>query len=125
MCRILIVEDNGSRQDFFRDVLSEYALVFTTTSTAAIDLLKQQTFDFIFLDMDLDDGLGRGLDVARVLKETPNSYADVIVHSMNIPVAAEVQRILPGSQLLSIAEMRRMVASFGHEGFISGLMARW
>jgi len=122
MYRILIVEDNGSRQDFFRDILSEYTLLFTTTSTEAIKLLKQQSFDLIFLDMDLDDGLGRGLDVARMLKGTPNSYADVIVHSMNIPVAAEVQRILPGSQLLSIAEMRRMVASFGHEGFIERVL---
>ena len=122
MYRILIIEDNGSRQNFFREVLSGYDLAFTTTSTKAIDLLKQTSFDLIFLDMDLDDGLGRGLDVARMLKSTPNSYADVIVHSMNIPVAVEVQRILPGSQLFSIAEMRRMVASFGHEGFIERVL---
>jgi len=122
MYRVLIVENNASRQDFFRDILSECTLAFTTTSTAAIDLLKRQSFDLIFLDMDLDDGLGRGLDVARMVKETPNSYAGVIVHSMNIPVTAEVQRILPGSQLVSIAEMRRMVASFGREGFIERML---
>ena len=120
--KILIVEDNDSRQVFFRDILSECDLVFTTTSVRAIALLEQKTFDLIFLDMDLDDGLGRGLDVARILKGTPNSYADVIVHSMNISVAAKVKRILPGSQLLSIAEMRRLVGRFGNEGFVERIL---
>ena len=120
--KILVVEDDSSRQDFFRDILSGYNLIFTTTSIEAIELVRQQTFDLIFLDMDLDDGLGRGLDVAQMINKTPNLYADVIIHSMNIPVAAEVQRILPGSQLFSIAEMRRMVASFGHEGFIERVL---
>jgi len=122
MYRILIVEDNDTRQDFFRDTLAGYSLVFTTTSVEAIELLKQKSFDLIFLDMDLDDGLGRGLDVARTLKGTPNSHSDVIVHSMNISAAAEVKKILPWSQLLTIAELRRMVAKFGHEGFIERIL---
>jgi len=120
--KILVVEDDSPRQNFFSDVLSEYTPTFVTTSVEAIELVKQQAFDLIFLDMDLDDGLERGLDVARMLKGTPNSYADVIVHSMNIPVAAQVQRILPGSQLLSIAEMCLIVARTGREAFIENIL---
>ena len=122
MYRILIVEDNDTRQDFFRDILSEHDLVFTTTSVEAIELLKQKLFDLIFLDMDLADGLGRGLDVVRTLEGTPNYYPDVIVHSMNISVAAEAKRVFPGSQLLSIAEMQRLVSRFGHEDFIERIL---
>ncbi len=122
MYRILIVEDNDTRQDFFRDALVGYDLAFTTTSVDAIELLKQKSFDLIFLDMDLDDGLGRGLDVARTLKGNPDTFSDVIVHSMNISAAAEVKRILPWSQLLTIAEMRRLVARFGHEEFVERIL---
>ena len=120
--KILIVEDNDSRQDFFRDILSEYNPAFTTTSVGAIALLEQKSFDLIFLDMDLDDGLGRGLDVAQHLKQA-QLFCDVVVHSMNISVASEAARILPGSLLLSIAEMRRMVARFGHEEFVERILS--
>ena len=122
MHRILIVEDDDTRQNFFRNILAGYDLVFTTTSVEAIDLLKQKSFDLIFLDMDLDDGLGRGLDVARTLKGNLNTYSDVIVHSMNISAAAEVKKILPWSQLLTIAEMRRLVARLGHEEFVERIL---
>lgn len=120
--KILIVEDDDTRQDFFRIVLSEHDLVFTTTSAEAIEFLKQKSFDLIFLDMDLDDGLGRGLDVALWLKRAPNPYSDVIVHSMNVSVAAEVKRILPWIQLITIAEMRRLAARFGHDEFVERLL---
>ena len=116
--KILIVEDSNSRQDFLRDILSVYDLIFTTTSVGAIDLLEQKIFDLIFLDMDLDDGLARGLDVARFLRELPNCYSDVIVHSMNISAAAEVKRLHPGAILLPIAQMKLMLHNFGRKGLL-------
>mgnify|MGYP000344926958 CR=1 FL=1 len=47
--KVLIVEDNESRQEFLRELLSQYDLSFTTTSTGAIAFLEQKLFDVIFL----------------------------------------------------------------------------
>ena len=120
--KILVIEDSETRKEFFREVLVGNMLSFSTSSDAAISLLKAEKFDLIFLDMDLDDGLGQGLMVARWLKETGNAYADVIVHSMNISVASEVKIILPETQIVPFAELKRIAARFGNEEFIERVL---
>ena len=120
--KILVVEDNEIRMDFFRTVLLEDTLTFATTSVEAVCLLEKNQYDLILLDMDLDDGLGQGLVVARWLKDAKNTYVDVIVHSMNISAADEARRLLPGTHVVPIAEMKRMVSRFGREGLIERIL---
>ena len=113
--KVLVVEDNEERMGFFRELFLEDQMTFTTTSREAIALLMEVTYEIIFLDIDLDDGLGRGLEVARSLKGSPNDYSPLIVHSMNVSAASKVERISPGSLLMPIIEMRQIFAQFGKD----------
>ena len=93
--KILVVEDSEVRSAFFKDILSEFQLRFTASSKDAISLIKNESYQVILLDIDLADGLGRGLEVARRLKQTHNANSSVIVHSMNVIVAREVKSFCP------------------------------
>ena len=120
--KILVVEDSEVRSAFLRDILSEFQLTFTTSSKDAINLIENESYEVILLDIDLADGLGRGLEVARRLKQTHNANSSVIVHSMNVTVAREVESLSPGAQLLPIIEMRRILARFGKQELIERLL---
>ena len=120
--KILVVEDSEVRSSFFRDILSEFQLTFTTSSKDAISLIENESYEVILLDIDLADGLGRGLEVARRLKQTHNANSSVIVHSMNVTVAREVESLSPGAQLLPIIEMKRILARFGKQELIERLL---
>ena len=113
--KILIVEDSEDRMMFFKQVFSECHLKFSSNSGEAISLIDKESFDLIFLDMDLEDGFGRGFDVAIRLKKGQNAYSIVVVHSMNIAVAERVGKILPGTQMIPIVELRRIVDQYGKE----------
>lgn len=117
--KILVVEDSEARLDFFREVFADCQLAFASTSRDAAALLDSDVYDLIFLDMDLDDGIGRGLEVARSLQKTKNFFCDVIVHSMNCSIATQVPRVLPGTQLIPIAEMRRIFELDGKEALFA------
>lgn len=91
----------------------------TSTSKEAISLIENEFYEVIFLDMDLNDGIGRGWEVARRLGQTHNANASVFIHSMNIARAHEAMKISPGAQLLPIIEMRRILALFGKEKLIA------
>jgi CheY-like chemotaxis protein len=65
--RILVVEDSEVRIAFFIDILSDFPLTFATSSRDAICLIENESFEADFLNMDLDDGLGRGRDVSKHL----------------------------------------------------------
>lgn len=107
--RILILEDNSSRITYFLNHFCDHELVITEKSTDAIDHLNVDVFDYIFLDNDLGDGNGSGIDVAAFLSSglSINDEAVVIIHSWNTPAVIEMTKYLPAARVLP----------FGSKGF--------
>ena len=96
--KILIVEDDGFRARFFIERFGQYEIKITENAYAAIEYLKDYTFDYIFLDNDLGHGNGEGINVAEYLQDNPdnsNNKAIVIIHSWNVPATKSIKSMLP------------------------------
>ena len=110
--RILILEDDGSRVRFFIERFGQHELKITENAYAAIGYLEECIFDYIFLDNDLGDGNGEGVDVAKFLHSVPdnsNNRAIVIIHSWNIPATKVIKNNLPNA----------VAAPFNTDNFLS------
>jgi len=95
--KILILEDDTYRVNFFLEKFSEYELIITENSYTAVDYLEKEIFDYIFLDHDLGNDNGCGLDVANYLYNNPfneNNKSNIIIHSWNVPAAESMVRKL-------------------------------
>jgi len=89
--KILILEDDRLRARVFIDNFGGSDLKITESAFVAIEYLKGEVFDFIFLDNDLGLRNGEGLDVADFLQQNPtnsNNQAVILIHSWN-PVAVD------------------------------------
>lgn len=94
--RVLLLEDNAARTAQFieRFIEGKYNYTIVATSSEAINLLKQNEYDLIFLDHDLGGEVYStaedcGMRVAEHLSENPNTGL-VIVHSLNTNAAVEM-----------------------------------
>lgn len=105
---ILIVEDNRVRSEFFKNALQGHTLIFVSTAVDAIAQLRDKEFGFLFLDLDLEDGLKRGLMVAEHIGNHRQIEAQVVIHSMNISTAATVVKILPDAIRVPFAQLHKM-----------------
>ncbi|MBW6510411.1 MAG: response regulator [Desulfuromonadales bacterium] len=105
---ILIVEDNRVRSEFFRNALQGHTLTFVTTAMDAIAQLRDKDFDFVFLDLDLEDGLERGLMVVEHIGIHRQIEAQVVIHSMNISTAVTAVKILPDAIRVPFAQLHKM-----------------
>ena len=103
---ILIVEDDAARTEFFREVLAGHHLCFECSGTGAIEALREQAYDLVFLDYDLTSPRVTGYDVAEAMAGTPNAQTPVLVHSMNISEARHIPPLLPRCRMCSFAELR-------------------
>lgn len=97
--RILLVEDDSFRVKYFIERFGQYLLKISETSAGAIEYLKKEKFDYIFLDNDLGPGNGEGVDVAKFLNTNPDdsNHPIVIVHSWNRPASERIKALLPNS----------------------------
>lgn len=98
--KILILEDNGFRVRFFIERFGQHDLKITENSRRAIEYLEEYVFDYLFLDNDLGDGNGEGIDVAKFLKNNPdnqNNKSIAIIHSWNIVATDTIKSMLPCS----------------------------
>jgi len=96
--KILILEDDGGRVNTFIEKFYVHDLTITENSYDAIDLLNQRVFDYIFLDCDLGDRNGSGLDVSAFLQshqDNLNNQANIIIHSWNAPAAENMLKDIP------------------------------
>jgi CheY-like chemotaxis protein len=96
--KILILEDDGSRVNTFIEKYYVHDLTIIENSYDAIDLLGQTVFDCIFLDCDLGDRNGSGLDVSAFLQSHPdnlNNQANIIIHSWNSPATKNMLKDIP------------------------------
>ena len=101
--KILILEDDSYRVNFFLEKFSDDELIITENSYVAVDYLEKEVFNHIFLDHDLGDGNGCGLDVANYLYNNPlnkNNKANIIIHSWNVPAAESmVQKLIQANHI--------------------------
>lgn len=96
--KVLVLEDEESRIQYFVRKWNTYDLHLTCNAFYAISLLKESIFNLIFLDNDLGEGNGSGVHVARFLyehKNNKNNNARIIVHSWNMPAVAIIRGLLP------------------------------
>lgn len=101
--RIMFLDDMKSRRDAFQKNAIGHTVDFAITAQQAIDLLKANEYDMIYLDHDLEEAhYNRNNDddedgrfVARALKEMAQHYGKiVIVHSLNPSGRANIKSIL-------------------------------
>jgi CheY-like chemotaxis protein len=88
--KILILEDNPARHKIFKQAFFNHTLCIVETSKDAIEALKKEDFEAIFLDHDLggqqmvESGPNTGYEVAKWLEENPeHSCNNIIIHSLN------------------------------------------
>lgn len=96
--RILIIEDDTFRINFFLEKFGNHELTITENADSAIEYLKEDIFDYIFLDNDLGDDNGCGADVAAYLYnnlDNLNNNSFMIIHSWNVPAVTAIQSRLP------------------------------
>jgi DNA-binding NtrC family response regulator len=98
--KILVLEDDCYRVSFFIERFGNHDLMITENANRAIEYLEEHEFDYLFLDNDLGEDNGEGVDVARFLERNPdnaNNKAITIVHSWNIPATKSIKRKLPNA----------------------------
>jgi CheY-like chemotaxis protein len=96
--KILVLEDDRFRAQFFIERFGDLVLTITESAHTAIDYLKKETYDFIFLDNDLGINNGEGKDVADFLQNNPtnqNNHTNIVIHSWNSPAASYMKAALP------------------------------
>lgn len=95
--KILIVDDDKRRTQFFGDVFKENDLHFASNADKAIALIKEGGFDLICLDYDLGmEQKGTKVAEEMTIEGVVPSTTEVLVHSMNKVGAAELQAKLAG-----------------------------
>ena len=101
--RIMFLDDMKSRRDVFKQNSIGHSVDFAITAKQAIDLLKKNSYDAIYLDHDLEDEHYNsnedhhedGRFVARHLREMAQHHGKVvIVHSLNPDGRANIKSIL-------------------------------
>ena len=91
MKKILVLEDNPNRIAIFKTHLVNHDVDYVDIAWDANKLLNENIYDIIYLDHDLgghvyvvdDDINGTGYDVAKVIPETENKNARIIIHTYN------------------------------------------
>jgi len=101
--RIFILEDNELRRVRFREFFEGHDVTYTEDSNEAIKILRKEKFDYLFLDHDLggmvyvDSGEpNTGYQVAKIIPETENKNARIVIHSWNPEGAKNMMEALNG-----------------------------
>lgn len=102
--KILILEDDLARQEFFKVNLEKHNLTITDSSKVAIEKLSSEKWDILFLDHDLggqvhvESGENTGYEVAKFLEENEKFMPpNIIVHSLNPVGAKNIINALPNA----------------------------
>ncbi len=111
--RILIVDDDSRRLQYFSDLFKDQQLEFVSNVDKALDKLQYNEFDLICLDYDL--GMGqKGSMLANHLvtnKVCPNS--PILIHSMNKKGAHEMQERLKNHRSVEVYPFESLVKLTG------------
>jgi len=98
--RVLVVEDNENRIKWFQGKLAEFDIA--RTAEEGVKFIRENVYNLIFLDHDLGDRIfvdsedpNTGFQVAKIIAETDNKEAEIIIHTMNPGGAIRIQSLLP------------------------------
>ncbi len=81
---ILVLEDEAERWNWFNKIFFSDNITFTFSSKKTIQYLKNDSFDIIFLDRDLENIKDNGEKVAlEMMKQKLNLRATIVIHTMN------------------------------------------
>jgi len=104
--KILVLEDNPNRiEDFKRKFISDN-VTYTEDAYEAIGHLKKTKFDLVCLDHDLGgmqieyDLENCGTVVAEWINDYPVRDTEFVIHSLNSPLAENMQKLIPGSKYI-------------------------
>jgi CheY-like chemotaxis protein/signal transduction histidine kinase/CHASE3 domain sensor protein len=94
MRQVLVVEDDAVQRDAVAKLLTSHDVETVTAGTAAecLELLKQQTFDCMVLDLSLPDASGYSL-LETLSREDAYSFPPVIVYTGRELSADDEQRL--------------------------------
>lgn len=118
--RVLHVEDEADVHKVVGAMLSEYCeMTWTTTLSASREVLEQETFDLVLLDIGLPDG--SGLDLLEVIERRLHPPRVVIFSAQDVSreYADKVSAVLIKSKTsnLELAEIiRDSIASANNQG---------
>jgi len=105
---ILILEDNSLRQEFFKNKLSKFnTVIVDTVEKAKEEFLKQDFWDYLFLDHDLGgkemissyEG-NTGYQFAKWLSPLLKEHTQVICHSLNPEGRDNIKSVLPQTTII-------------------------
>jgi len=90
--RILILEDNFERIEFFKQLLKNHDIFITKDIQVALDFLRLNQCEVIFLDYDLGEdhltSLNNGYElVKKIVEEKLQPNSQFYIHSLN-PIGA-------------------------------------
>jgi len=102
MARILAVEDEVLRRDLLKGIVLDFykddIVDFAPTYESAVIQVTKTKYDFIFLDHDLGHPLeDDGYKISKMLTNTINKDAKVIVTSMNPVGVLNILSALPNA----------------------------
>lgn len=141
--RILFLDDDLKRCEIFKRMIEadsrEWQLVIVHDAATAIQDLKDASFDWVFLDHDLEhypfapiEGKNTGSEVARFIEnvrwEDPEAFhkTKFVIHSNNPGGAAEMFRLIGDlwfkRTLGNLQAVKTMVAPFGTWVFRNGMI---
>lgn len=98
--KILVLEDDISRANYFIEKFGGHDLIITENANDAIEHLDKEVFDLIFIDNDLgiSNDNGSGADAVAFLYENSdneNNDATIVLHTWNTPAAKAMLDLLP------------------------------
>jgi len=98
--KILFLDDMKERHDYFQESCIDQDITHVWTSKEAIDKLKTDKFDAIFLDHDLGGEVyqksirGTGCEVAEFIARNDVGTPDIVLHSWNPEGVKNMKNIL-------------------------------
>lgn len=114
MAKILILEDDQNRIQFFKEKLKKHDVYFfDNVEEAKMSIELMGPFDTFFLDHDLDDNIyvkseekNTGYQLAKFMHEK-KIEAQIIIHSMNPIGAQNMKNLLPTATVIPFSTLRK------------------
>jgi hypothetical protein len=107
MLRILVVEDCQSKQEIFKECITQHSITIVDNSVDAIKELTNK-YDVIFLDYNLKNG-AMGGDVAYFIVDSVCNEAKVYVHSNDDGGWVDIHSSLPNAVKVSSDELAKLL----------------
>ena len=108
--KVLVLEDNKDRLNWFKETFSKCELYIAMTAEKAADAIMKWEFDLIFIDHDLADETRTGYDFAKLLAEEIRvgritNDPSIYIHSLNPVGAKNIKSILVDAIICPFSEL--------------------